>query len=60
MSERATLEYEIVRWAKSLRRFHLAGFATKEDLDRLYAATDALLAYDDAQAAAEDAVQEQA
>lgn len=60
MSERSTLHTAIVFAAKMLRRMQRHGFATTEDAERLAAATDALLEYDDAQAAAEDAAQEQA
>ena len=56
MSERATLEAEIVKWAKVLRRMHLHGFASAEDFDRLYAATDALIAYEESHGRAQDAV----
>ena len=55
MSERATLETVVLLFARILRLMQRAGLATMDDVERLATATDALLAYDEAQADAQDA-----
>ena len=49
MSERAILQSDVLLHARMLRLMQRAGLANMEDVDRLATATDALLAYDDAQ-----------
>ena len=57
MSERATLQSDVLLHARMLRIMQRAGLATMDDVERLATATDALIAYDEAQADAQDAVQ---
>ena len=57
MSERAILNAAVLFHAEWLRRMQLLGLATADDLQRFQAATDALIAYVNAQHEATKAVQ---
>ena len=48
MTDQATLEFRVVLDAKMLRKMQLAGYDVAEDLARLAASTDALIAHDEA------------
>ena len=56
MSERSTLETDVLLHARMLRLMQRAGLANMDDVERLATATDALIAYEESHGRAQEAV----